>query len=133
LAVEAEDIDALPGGGFKRDAHCAGEGKTVGEKQVVGALERARSGDRAALMTPVMSTIDQTPVLAVCDASIVPLPGNGTPPRLGSVPVNVQSKTLALAGSDADASGSIPAIIMAAKVVANFTDWLPNGKTASRD
>jgi hypothetical protein len=73
-------------------------------------------------MTPVMVSIDQTPELSVGDASIVPLPGNGTPPRLGSVPANDESKTLALAGWDADASPSIPAIIMAAKVVANFID-----------
>jgi hypothetical protein len=49
------------------------------------------------------------------------------------VPVNDQSKTFALAGWDADASGSIPAIIMAATVVAIFIDWLPNVETASRD
>jgi hypothetical protein len=48
------------------------------------------------------------------------------------VPVSDQSKILALAGWDADASGSIPGIIMAAKVVANFIDWLPNVETASR-
>jgi hypothetical protein len=49
LAVKAENIDELAGGGLKRDAHGAGERKPVGEKQVVGAFERARSGDLAAI------------------------------------------------------------------------------------
>jgi hypothetical protein len=84
------------------------------------------------LMIPVMASIDQTPVLSVGDASIVPLPGNGTPPRLGAGPINDQSNSLALAGSHADASGSIPAIVMAANVVATF-DYLPTVKTDPRD
>jgi hypothetical protein len=54
----------------------------------------------------------------------VPLPGKETPPRSGAGPVSDQSKTLALAGSDAAASGIKPAIVMTAKVVANFIDYL---------
>src|ERR1700683_987438 len=76
------------------------------------------------LMTPVMVSMAQTPVLSVGDAVIVPLPGRGSPPRSGAGPVSDQSKTLALAGSDAGASGSIPAIIMGAKVLANFINCL---------
>jgi ABC-type transport system involved in cytochrome c biogenesis permease component len=47
------------------------------------------------LMTPVMASMAQTPVLAVGDASIVPLPGKGTPPSSGAGPVSDQSKTSA--------------------------------------
>jgi hypothetical protein len=122
LPVEAKDIDALPRGGLEGNADGADERKSVCEQQVVGAPERARTGDLAAIDDSGDVSMAQTPVLAVGDASIVPLPGKGTPPRAGAGPVDDQSKALALAGWDADASGSIPAIIMAAKVVANFID-----------
>jgi hypothetical protein len=120
LAKETEDIDALPRGGLEGNADGAGERKTVGEDQVLGAPERARTGDLAAIDDPCDGV--DGPVLALGDASIVPLPGKGTPPRSGAGPVNDQSKTLALGASDAAASGSKPPIITAANVVANFID-----------
>ena len=131
---EAENIDALASGGLEGNA-----GRVpTNAKPLVNTLSSALRNALVPVislpsMTPVMVSMSKTPVLAVGDAVMVPLPGKERLPRSGAGPVSDQAKTLALAGWDADASGSIPAIIMAAKVVANFIDWLPNVETASRD
>src|SRR5271156_4785521 len=81
---------------------------------------------------PVIVSISQTPGLDVSVAVIVPLPGKGTPPSTGAVPVSDQSKPSAPAGSDAAATGSNPAIIKAAHDLVNFIRSLSLGSTGLR-
>jgi hypothetical protein len=81
---------------------------------------------------PAIVSISQTPGLDVSVAVIVPLPGKGTPPRSGAGPVSDQSKTSALAGSDAAASGSNPAIITTPHDLANFIRSLSLGSPGLR-
>ena len=106
-------------GGHKRDAAQADKRKALVNSKLSAPSKVLVPVIPLPLTIPVIVSIDQTPVLPVGDASIVPLPGNGTPPRSGEGPVSDQSKTFALAGSSAAPSGKAAII--------------PAGKTDPRD
>jgi hypothetical protein len=131
LTEEAEDVKRLRSG-LKRNARCADKGKSVGEQQVASAPERARAGDRAA----VHRSGDRVDIPNAwarrqrCGDRAAAR--KGTPPRPGAGPVSDQSKTSALAGSDAAASGSNPAIIKMAHDLVNFIRSLSGGSTGLR-